>query len=75
MTTEERPQVREIVRHVREHRPFEKEFVNEVSVQFKKIPVPGYFNLLALACDLLVSCWLCYIEQGECMVSKHRHYY
>lgn len=30
-TIEERPQVREIVRHVREHRPFEKEFVNEVS--------------------------------------------
>lgn len=30
-TVEERPQVREIVRHVREHRPFEKEFVNEVS--------------------------------------------
>ncbi|KAL3142378.1 hypothetical protein ABBQ38_002714 [Trebouxia sp. C0009 RCD-2024] len=29
-TIEERPQVREIVRHVREHRPFEKEFVNEV---------------------------------------------
>ena len=29
-TVEERPQVREIVRHVREHRPFEKEFVNEV---------------------------------------------
>ncbi len=29
-TVEQRPQVREIVRHVREHRPFEKEFVNEV---------------------------------------------
>ena len=29
-TIEQRPQVREIVRHVREHRPFEKEFVNEV---------------------------------------------
>ena len=33
-TLEERPQVREIVRHVREHRPFEKEFVNEVSFHY-----------------------------------------
>ena len=32
-TLEERPQVRETVRHVREHRPFEKEFVNEVCLR------------------------------------------
>ena len=31
-TEEQRPQVREVIRHVREHRPFEKEFVNEVSI-------------------------------------------
>ena len=31
-TEEQRPQVREVIRHVREHRPFEKEFVNEVGV-------------------------------------------
>ena len=47
-TMEQRPQVREIVRHVREHRPFEKEFVNEVSLA--AVITQSYLHCSALTC-------------------------
>ena len=58
-TTEQRPQVREIVRHVREHRPFEKEFVNEVSFSIitcqprltsMQVPPPLLLYIMLLVC-------------------------
>ncbi len=48
-TVEQRPQVREIVRHVREHRPFEKEFVNEVR------PCSHLFTL-SFSCAVVFLC-------------------
>ena len=58
-TVEQRPQVREIVRHMREHRPFEKEFVNEVRPcsQLFRLPFSCAVAFLRLSpCAVCHSC-------------------
>jgi hypothetical protein len=66
-TVEQRPQVREIVRHVREHRPFEKEFVNEVR------PCSQVFRL-PFSCAVAFLCLLpCAIHHScDAIVLRHK---
>lgn len=63
-TIEERPQVREIVRHVCEHRPFEKEFVNEVSTT--PAALLHYSLSVAFAKAHQIPCKLC-VNVKECL--------
>lgn len=64
-TLEERPQVREIVRHVREHRPFEKEFVNEVSLPSNHGPFcPSSHDIICLPSCSLVALTDCFQVAG-----------
>ena len=65
-TVEQRPQVREIVRHVREHRPFEKEFVNEVR------PCSQVFRL-PFSCAVAFLCLLPCAIHHSCDATVLRH--